>query len=161
MENRIRVGVLIFNEGKLLLIKHVDPKSGYTWWVPLGGGLKEKETIFECGAREVMEEANLSVKLDKVIYLRQFIYNIQDQNNIDVYITSSESSGKKAIANLKGMGGDEHFIKELKFFSRDEIKDINVFPNFLKENMWQDYDKDFPNMKFLGVEDDSEHQKNI
>ncbi|PIZ52623.1 NUDIX hydrolase, partial [Candidatus Woesearchaeota archaeon CG_4_10_14_0_2_um_filter_33_10] len=71
LENRIRVGVLIFEDNKILLVKHVDPITGFTWWVPPGGGLKETESIFECGKREVKEETNLKVSLDKIVYIRQ------------------------------------------------------------------------------------------
>lgn len=158
MKNRIRIGVLIFDDDKLLLVKHIDPKSGFTWWVPPGGGLQNNETIFECGKREVFEETNLKIKLDKLVYIRQFIYNHQGENTIDVYLTSSSSfAGKMHITNLKGLGGDEHFIKELKFFSESEIKEIVVFPKILKDGMWLDYKANFPDLKFIGVEDDSEH----
>ena len=36
MENRIRAGVLIFDDDKMLLVKHVDPEDGYIWWVVPG-----------------------------------------------------------------------------------------------------------------------------
>lgn len=157
MQSRIRVGVLIFKDKRLLLVKHIDPKSGFTWWVPPGGGLKGEETIFECGEREVIEETNLKVKLEKVVYLRQFLYHRQNENNIDLYITSSDSAGEFSIKNLKGLGGDEHFIKELRFFSSREIKTVTVFPEFLKDKMWDDFEEGFPMLKFLGVEDDSKH----
>ncbi len=160
MKNRIRVGVLIFQDDKILLVKHVDPKTGFTWWVPPGGGLQEDESVFECGEREVMEETNLRVKLDRLVYVRQFIFKQEGKNMIELFLTSSSFSGRNSTKNLKGLGGDEHFIKELKFFSRSEMKDIVVFPEIIKDEMWTDYKKGFPDTKFLGVTDDSKHGKN-
>ena len=157
LENRIRVGVLIFEDNKILLVKHVDPTTGFTWWVPPGGGLEGTETIFECGGREVKEETNLNVKLDKIAYVRQFIFNKQKENNIDMYVTSSSHKGRMSIKGIIGKGEDEHYIKQLKFFSKKELKNIKVFPSVIREEMWEDYKKGFPTIKFLGVEDDSEH----
>ena len=158
LENRIRVGVLIFEDNKILLVKHVDPITGFTWWVPPGGGLKETESIFECGEREVKEETNLKVNLDKIVYIRQFIFHKQKENNIDIYVTSSKHKGKKSIKGIVGKGEDEHYIKQIKFFSKKELKNIKVFPSVIMEEMWEDYKNSFPVIKFLGVEDDSEHE---
>jgi len=157
LENRIRVGVLIFENNKILLVKHVDPITGFTWWVPPGGGLKGTESIFECGEREVKEETNLKVKLDRIAYIRQFIFHQQKENNIDLYVASSRHKGSKSIKGIVGKGKDERYIKKLKFFSKKELKNIKVFPSVIREEMWEDYKKGFSAIKFLGVEDDSEH----
>ena len=157
LKNRIRVGVLIFEDNKILLVKHVDPVTGFTWWVPPGGGLKGTETIFECGEREVKEETNLNVKLDKIAYIRQFTSYKGKQNNIEIFVTSSNHKGSMSIKGIVGKGEDESYIKQVKFFSKTELKNIRVFPSEIKEEMWEDHKKGFPIIKFLGVDDDSEH----
>lgn len=154
MISRIRVGVLIFKDDKILLVKHVHPKTGFTWWVPPGGGLDGQETIFECGAREVQEETGLSVEFDKIAYIRQFIYREEDQNNMDVYITASSMDGIETIDNIHGKGPDDQYIKELRYFSREEIQDITVFPEILQGQMWDDLKSAFPHPVFIGVEYD-------
>lgn len=156
MENRIRVGVLIFKDGKILLVKHVHPETGFTWWVPPGGGLQGNETIFECAKREVWEETGLSIEPDEIAYIRQFIYNEFEQNNIDIYITTHVSKGIETMKNIKGKGADEHFIKELKYFSKEEIKKIVVYPEILKDQLWKDCKKGFKKIKFIGVETDND-----
>ncbi len=45
-------------------------------------------------------------------------------------------------------------IKELKYFSKAELKNINVFPKILKEKIWEEYKKGFPQIKFIGIETD-------
>jgi len=157
LKNRIRVGVLIFEDNKILLVKHVDPVTGFTWWVPPGGGLKGTETIFECGEREVKEETNLNVKLDKIAYIRQLIFHQQKANNIEIFMTSLSHKGRISIKGIVGKGEDENYIKQVKFFSKSELKNIKVFPFVIRREMWEDYKKGFPTIKFLGVEDDSEH----
>ena len=154
MESRIRVGVLIFKDDKLLLVRHVNPKTGYIWWVPPGGGLQGSETIFECAEREVREETGLKVTAQRPVYLRQFIYTEFSQNNVDLYVLGELIGGLETMENLKGLGGDEHFIKELKYFSEKDITTMNVFPEVLKKDVWKDRSAGFQVMRFLGVEDD-------
>jgi len=157
LENRIRVGVLIFEDKKILLVKHVDPITGFTWWVPPGGGLEGTESIFDCGKREVKEETNLKVKLNKIVYIRQLIFHQQKANNIEIFVTSLSHKENLSIKGIVGKGEDEHCIKQVKFFSKKELNNIKVFPSEIKEEMWEDYKKGFPAIKFLGIEDDSEH----
>ncbi len=154
MKSRISVGVLIFKDNKILLIKHVHPKTKFTWWVPPGGGVKGTESIFETAQREVFEEARITAKLDKIAYIRQFIYYAQEENNIIIYLTAKETKGKETIKNIKGKGTDENYIKELRYFSREEISKETAFPEILKNEMWQDYKNGFPSIKFIGVETD-------
>ena len=154
MDSRIRVGVLIFKDDKILLVNHVHPETGFSWWVPPGGGLEGSETVFECGKREVMEETGLNVEFDKMVYLRQFIYNEFDQNNVDIYITTTFSDGEETTDNVEGNGRDQEFIRELKYFSEEEIKDITVYPEILKDKMWEDKKNGFKALKFIGVESD-------
>ncbi len=154
MMSRISVGVLIFKDDKILLIKHVHPKTGFTWWVPPGGGVKGTESIFETAEREVFEETGMSVKLDKIVYIRQFIYHAQEENNVIIYLTAKEAKGKGTIKNIKGKGMDEHYIKELHYFDREELKKETVFPEILKNEMWNDHKSGFPSIKFIGVETD-------
>jgi 8-oxo-dGTP diphosphatase len=155
MKNRIRVAALVFENNKLLLVKHIHPKTKVEWWVPPGGGLQDKETIFECAKREAWEETNLKVKIGKVAYFKQFIGLGSNRNNIEVFVTAKTHTGKLTIKNLKGMGGDEHFIKEVRFFSKEDMKSIMVFPEILKKQMWVDKKKGFSTVRFLGVTDDS------
>ncbi len=154
MKSRISVGVLIFKRGKILLIKHIHPQTGFTWWVPPGGGVKNAESIFETARREVFEETGMTVKLDKIAYIRQFIYHAQRENNMVIYLTANEAKGKETIKNIKNKGMDEDYIKELRYFSKEGMKTETIFPEILKTGMWQDYQRGFNSIKFIGVDTD-------
>ncbi len=156
MKHKISTGVLIFKGESILLIKHVNPDNGFTWWVPPGGGLKGDESLFDAAKREVFDEAGLDVEIDKLAYIRQLIYKTQDKNVLTMYFTAKSASGKETTKNIKGQGMDENYIKELGYFSKQELKDMTVFPEVIKEGMWDDLKKGFPAPRFLGVEKDEE-----
>lgn len=148
MKNRIRVATLLLKDDKLLLVKHVD-KTGFEWWVPPGGGLEGGETVLECAKREVFEETGLIVKIEKLAYVRQFISF--ENNNLELFFIGKVISGSETMKNLKGLD-DEHSIKELRYFTQKEFKNLTVFPEDLKSQFWKDKKKDFPT-SFLGVQE--------
>lgn len=157
MKNRIRVGVLLFKDDAILLLRHVDPTTGYEWWVPPGGGIKDAESIFEAGLREVEEETGLRARTGKAVYFRQFIYEEYGQNNLDVYVLGEIMDGVETTENLHRLGtNDSRFIKEWRYFSEDDIKSINVFPKVLQNDMWVHRREGFPQLLFLGVQHDKE-----
>jgi hypothetical protein len=65
-------------------------------------------------------------------------------------------AGDEHIGNLKGLGGDEHFIKELRYFSQEEVGDITVYPSVLRDIVWSDKKQGFPQVRFLGVQGQGE-----
>lgn len=64
MENkipRVGVGVIVINDGKVLLGKRKN-SLGEGYWSACGGHLEYGETIEECAARELLEETGLKAQ---------------------------------------------------------------------------------------------------
>lgn len=154
MEHKISTGVLIFKDNKILLVKHVNPNNGFTWWVPPGGGIKGAESIFQAAERELTEETSLSAKIVRIVYLRQLIYKQLDLNVLTVYMLAEGVNGELSTSNLDKEDLDSEYIKEVKYFSKEEIKKIKVFPEIFSDEMWTDYENNFPEIKFIGVSND-------
>ena len=67
MERIVRCQGAIICEGEILLVKHVFHGSDHTyWWLP-GGGQKSGETQEECVVREIKEETNLNVRVERLL----------------------------------------------------------------------------------------------
>ena len=58
MKPNVRISAVVFYEGKLVTVKHSNPKYGDYWLLP-GGGWEHAESIEECVVREVEEECGL------------------------------------------------------------------------------------------------------
>ena len=136
MKHRIRAAGIIIKGNKILLVRHVDPKTQYEWWVPPGGGLEDVDSsIIDCLIRETYEETGYHVEVDsKLIFLREFMDIENSTLNIELFFNASVKSGELTIKNIQGNGPDEYFIKEVKWLSLLEIQDIDVFPEELKDN---------------------------
>jgi 8-oxo-dGTP pyrophosphatase MutT (NUDIX family) len=51
----------------MLLIRVRDPVSEHTFWMIPGGGLEENESEEECVRREMREETNLEVRVERLL----------------------------------------------------------------------------------------------
>lgn len=148
MQHRIRIATIVISEQKVLLVKHVHPKTGFTWWTPPGGGLEEMDaSIFDCAKREAFEETNLKVDVSRIIYIREFLGN---NMNLEIFTLADNHQGELGIKNTQGNGPDEDFIKDVAWFSKEELQNIVVFPEILKDKFWDDYALGFPAIKYLG-----------
>jgi len=151
MIQRIRVATIIMNGQKILLVKHVHPENGFAWWVPPGGGLEDKDnSIFDCAKREAFEETNLAVDVSKIIYLREFLDSESDKINLEVFMLAKGFNGEIGIQNIQDTGEDDYFIKDVAWFSKEDLQKMVVFPEILKDKFWDDLKTDFSSTKYLG-----------
>ena len=151
MKHRIRVAAIIMSGDKILLVKHVHPETGYGWWVPPGGGIEESDSsIFDCAKRETFEETNLKIKTSRILYIREFQDKEHQVLNIEFFMLADSFLGEIGLGNIKGKGPDERYIKEVKWLSKKDLKEIVVFPEILKNDFWPDRAAGFLNIKYLG-----------
>ena len=113
---------IITCKGKLLLEKRRDSDI----WGLIGGGCKKYETGREAIARETYEE--LGVRINKERFQKLAVYD--DPGRIAAY---RDGSIWRMVIVVYGLEFDEEpqmrissESKELRFFSREEIKDIEI-----------------------------------
>ncbi len=117
---KVAAGALVLNENKFLLVKRHDEPDAGLWAIP-GGKLEYGETLEQCAKREIKEETNIEIKIDKIasiteIILKDFHYIIIDF--LAYYISGTVKSSSDAL--------------EAGFFSIDEINKMNVNKTSLK-----------------------------
>ena len=133
-------------------MKHVNPQTGETFWVPSGGGLEEgDESVLECARREVFEETGLTADLGKIAYLREFVEQEAQRHQFEVFLACTSFSGALTVANNVGQP-DESWVQEVRFLSREEVRPLVVYPGMLKDGFWEDLEQGFPETKYLGVQ---------
>jgi 8-oxo-dGTP diphosphatase len=67
MKRSIRYQGAIIHNDRILLIRHQEHATGHTYWVLPGGGREANETEEACVHREMLEETNLDVIVERLI----------------------------------------------------------------------------------------------
>jgi 8-oxo-dGTP diphosphatase len=151
MKHRIRAAALVVKEDSILLVKHVYPDSGDSFWVPPGGGLEDvDDSIFACAAREVFEETGLTVALSRVAYIREFCDHATDTMHIEIFIFAESAAGAITLEHQPAGQPDTEMIKESRFVSREEMQSLTVYPPELKDVFWEHHESGFQETRYLG-----------
>ena len=143
----ISAGVIILNDQDQILLVHHQVKDKFDFWVPPGGRLEGNESIYDCARREVFEETGLQVELGQILYIQEFWE--PDYHFCKFFILGKILDGKLSIAN-KDL--DEDWLVDVRFFSQQELQELTVFPEVLKEEFWQDRKNETQITKYLGLE---------
>jgi ADP-ribose pyrophosphatase YjhB (NUDIX family) len=151
MKHRIRAAALVVSNGRLLLVRHRHPQTGTDWWVPPGGGLEQGESIFQCAERETYEESGVTLELDRIMYIGEFIDLEQGHHNLEVFILARSFQGELTTGNLRPEDLDSGYVKEARFLSPAEMRDLTVFPEILKDGFWRDLAAANTGVKYLGL----------
>ena len=147
MRYGISAAALIVQRKRLLLVNH--RKIGqYDFWVPPGGKLQGSESIFDCARRETMEETGLSVELDRIIYIVE--YAEPDYHFCKFFIRCRQV--RRKLSPLLTGNKEETFLADARFFSKADMKGLDVRPTVLKDWFWDDLEAGFPETRYLGLE---------
>ena len=122
MENRrINVRAIIYQDGKILAVKHKEKDgSEANYWATPGGGLELCESLADGLTRELIEETNVKPIIGKLLFIQQFyrknkeqleffflVENSQDYSDIDLTKTSH---GMIEIARIEYIDAKEKGI---------------------------------------------------
>ena len=147
MRYGISAAALITQQQRLLLVNH-RKRGQYAFWVPPGGKLQGEESLFDCARRETMEETGLSVALDRIIYIVEYVE--PGYHFCKFFIRCKTFDGNLTLANREQ---EESFLVNARFFSKADMEGIDVRPTVLKNRFWADLEAGFPETRYLGLEE--------
>ncbi len=144
---RIRVGVVILQNSKVLVVRMHRDNSDDIFVLP-GGGVKLGENIFKAAIRETKEETNLKIKIKKIIYLKSLY--AEEEGAIEIILLGDIADGTLK----KGFDPEDkrkNILKEVKFVKLSEIKNLNFHPRQIKDLLDKDFKNSFSNeCRYLG-----------
>lgn len=131
---KVRLGVVLVHEGKILMVR----QNNRPFWVFPGGTLEVGEGLAECAVRELKEEVNLDVTIEKVLYLADFMRKEQGElkQTVDVFMLASYKAGALKMAL------DEN-LDEIGFFTEEEFNKLPVQPEVAARQVRQDWPQHF------------------
>lgn len=125
MNTQVKIGVVVEDGDKILLIKEkIEKKDRALWNVVKGSyGDNGDETIFEAAIRECQEEASVKVELTGA--LGTFISRDGDRTRIQFNFVAKIIEGEPRIASADEQEPRNENIQEIKWFSKDELSQMN------------------------------------
>lgn len=137
---KVRLGVVLIREKKLLLVRQNDRP----FWVFPGGTLEVEEGLEECAIREMKEEIDLDVSIEKTLYLADFLLASPQgvKHTIDVFMLARYLGGEPTMTL------DEN-LNEMGFFTLDEVSSMRVEPAVAADQLLKDWPDYFQNANGL------------
>ena len=133
----VRVAAVVEREGALLLVRHQKPDRDPYWVLP-GGRLEPGETIPECAGRELAEETGLTAGFSGVLYVSEFLK--EGRHTVDVVARMAlEGDGEASLGSDPELEpGTEPTLREIRWVSIDELREIELLPASIKERLLKD-----------------------
>ncbi len=143
------VRVVIFDEEKRILMVRQHHENKDIWMVP-GGAIEENEDSRQAAVREVKEETGLDVTIEKLIWHVEEVSQDRGQRFVNFFL-GKICGGSLELGYDPELLGGEQVMKEVKFISKDELKELkNVYPDYLRGELWDFMDYFFGLEKFEG-----------
>lgn len=151
MKHRIRAAGIIVVDDKIMLLKHKH--ANYKYWAPPGGGLEEIDTSTKATVkREVFEESGLTAEVGPLMFIKEFFEKSSNIYHVEQYYLINSVQGEVSLKNIANTQNTEHLITEIKWFTRAELQSIKVFPEQLKNLLWDKLKEQQISPVNLGVE---------
>jgi ADP-ribose pyrophosphatase YjhB (NUDIX family) len=118
---RIRVGVLVWRDGEVLLVRH--EKGGRSYWLVPGGGVDAGETMVAAGAREVLEETGYAVEIGRLLLVCEAI----DSKPGGRHIVNTVYRGTVGAGTL-AVGVDDKSLREARWHPLEALAALEMYP---------------------------------
>ncbi len=118
---RIRVGVLIWRDGEVLLVRH--EKGGRSYWLVPGGGVDIGETMLTAGARELVEETGYSVDMGRLLIVCEAIDPKPGGRHIVNMIYAATVRGGTLT-----VGVDDKSLRDAQWHPLEALETLEMYP---------------------------------
>jgi 8-oxo-dGTP diphosphatase len=116
---RVRVSGILYQNNRILFIKHLQVGKDYLW-APPGGGLNYGETIHECLIREFKEETGLNVQVGKFLNFHEFID--LPLHAVELFFEVFTDNLHIILGKDPELSHENQIMKEIKFLSIDDLR---------------------------------------
>jgi 8-oxo-dGTP diphosphatase len=96
---KVGIGVLIFNDQKILLGKR-KKGHGAGMWAPPGGHLEFNELFEDCAIREVKEETGVTIEDPEYLAVTNDIFEEENQHYVTIFLCAHFPENQK-VSNLE------------------------------------------------------------
>lgn len=122
----VGVGVLVTNEGKVLIQRRVGAHGEGTWSLP-GGHMEFGESPEETAAREAKEEVNVDISNARVVGVTNDVMHDDEKHYVTIFVEAEYAGGEVKIL-------EPHKTTEVKWCALEELPSPLFIPleNFVQ-----------------------------
>ncbi len=118
---RIRVGGILIENDKVLLLKHQGVGPDQYLWSPPGGGMEFGQDAEENLVREFKEETFLDVQVNKFLFVNEF--KDDKIHAIELFFQVTKTAGELSLGRDPEMK-ENQILSEIKFFDYNDLKKV-------------------------------------
>jgi ADP-ribose pyrophosphatase YjhB (NUDIX family) len=122
----VGVGVVVFRDEQVLLVKRAKPPKAGQWSLP-GGAQKLGETLADAARREVLEETGLEIELGEIVATLDLI-DRDDDGRVRHHYTLVDFTAE-AHAGTPAPGDD---AADARWFAPDELDGLGLWSETLR-----------------------------
>ncbi len=126
---KVRVGVVLLKDDKLLLCR----QNNRDFWVLPGGTQEPDEGMADCAVREMKEEANLDVRVEKLLYIADFLH--PKRHVIDTFFLATYLGGDLVMETTENLNA-------INFFPYEEAVSLMIEPDRVFQQLMRDWKND-------------------
>ncbi|MEM4714174.1 MAG: NUDIX hydrolase [Candidatus Nanoarchaeia archaeon] len=130
---RARVGVVILNENKLLLLRYLK-QNPPAIFLP-GGVVRLGEKLEEAAKREVKAQTNLNIELQKLLYIYDNIKENGNKHRLDIFFLAKAKNIQELNQNFSDI--------KLDWINVDLLPSIDINPKIIKDQLLKDWKEKF------------------
>ena len=119
--------VVIIHDDQIMLVRN---RNANFWYPPGGGWEFEGESLPECAKREVKEETNYDVTIDRMLWLSEF--REKDMVYLESFWLGTLNSNSHEAHRQHSDSDPNGAVAEVRWFSEEELVDLTVCPASLK-----------------------------
>ena len=127
--------VIILNQGKVLLIHRL--KKGKEYYVLPGGSIEKGETPREAATREIKEETNFDIKLDKLLW--KIKESVKGEVKLGYYFLAKSFTGDLRLGGPELHRQSDTNIYLFEWVSVKGLHKYLLYPEGLKERIIKEF----------------------
>lgn len=127
--------VIILNQGKILLIHRI--KSDQEYYVLPGGSIEKGENHQQAAIREIKEETNFDITLDKLLW--KIEEKVNGEVRVGYYFLAKEFTGNLRLGGpeLQRQSNSNQYL--LEWVPVTKLKAYLLYPKGLKERIIKEF----------------------
>lgn len=136
------VRVILLDDKKRVLMVRQHHEGKDIWMVP-GGGVEAGENSRDAGAREVLEETGLQVKMGRLVWHVEEVSKERGHRFVNFFLAELEG-GNLELGMDPEFDKEHQVLREVRFMSREELSHLEVlYPEYLKDELWSFLEEDY------------------